>query len=231
MSKIPEHILAEDVEKGVIRLPQRAPSKTSVRTVNSTHRHRKTIFALRQTRSLSVHDEPNKEHHLLPRMADWLHHEKTKHHARMQHVKHPFHPKLPANHDTASVLPDEDIPRPSSKKFSRHKDVRRTFRGAVAVEGEKLVPSVEVVLDRSDIANEDLLPAHSHSSTAGAVFKLELLRLAHTLQIPGWRRIDLSHSDGIEVARLSGALTNAVYVVTPPASPDESIDKIKRKAK
>jgi choline kinase len=50
---------------------------------------------------------------------------------------------------------------------------------------------------------------------AWRTFKYEILRLVHTLKL-GWRRVPLESSDKIEVERLSGALTNAVYVVSPP---------------
>ncbi|OAX81097.1 hypothetical protein ACJ72_04564 [Emergomyces africanus] len=47
-------------------------------------------------------------------------------------------------------------------------------------------------------------------------FKSEIVRLTHTLGFKGWRRIPLEDCNNIEVVRLSGALTNAVYVVSPP---------------
>jgi choline kinase len=51
---------------------------------------------------------------------------------------------------------------------------------------------------------------------AWLAFKNEIIRLAHTLRLKGWRRVPLDSGDLISVERLSGALTNAVYVVTPP---------------
>lgn len=51
---------------------------------------------------------------------------------------------------------------------------------------------------------------------AWLTFKNEIIRLAHTLRLRGWRRVPLESGDRISVERLSGALTNAVYVVTPP---------------
>ncbi|KAI1927386.1 hypothetical protein LOZ58_006460 [Ophidiomyces ophidiicola] len=47
-------------------------------------------------------------------------------------------------------------------------------------------------------------------------FKSEIVRLSHTLGIKGWRRVPLEAGGEVEVIRLSGALTNAVYVVSPP---------------
>lgn len=48
------------------------------------------------------------------------------------------------------------------------------------------------------------------------VFKYEIVRLTHTLKLKGWRHVPLDRATDIEVKRLSGALTNAVYVVLPP---------------
>ena len=47
-------------------------------------------------------------------------------------------------------------------------------------------------------------------------FQFEILRIAHTLQLRRWRRVPLERSQDIVVERLSGALTNAVYTVSPP---------------
>jgi choline kinase len=48
-------------------------------------------------------------------------------------------------------------------------------------------------------------------------FKNEILKITHTLKLKHWRRIPLECGGDLEVKRLSGALTNAVYVVSPPA--------------
>ena len=53
---------------------------------------------------------------------------------------------------------------------------------------------------------------------AWMTFKNEIIRLAHTLRLKGWRRVPLDAGETIGVERLSGALTNAVYVVTPRES-------------
>lgn len=55
---------------------------------------------------------------------------------------------------------------------------------------------------------------------AWLTFKSDIIRLAHTLRLKGWRRVplgDTDAADAVSVERLSGALTNAVYVVTPPS--------------
>ena len=46
--------------------------------------------------------------------------------------------------------------------------------------------------------------------------KKEIVRLAQTLRLKGWRQVPIEYGGEIEVERLSGALTNAVYVVSPP---------------
>lgn len=48
------------------------------------------------------------------------------------------------------------------------------------------------------------------------VFKQDIVRLTHTLGLRGWRRLPIEYANAIHVERLSGALTNAVYVVKPP---------------
>jgi len=98
-------------------------------------------------------------------------------------------------------------------------------------ESEALVPSSDVVLDNSktmsytggasdesDISSGDELTrvASYRDQDAWAKFKFEIVRLAHTFRLKGWRKVPLDSSGTITVQRLSGALTNAVYVVSPP---------------
>lgn len=88
------------------------------------------------------------------------------------------------------------------------------------------VPSAEVVLDNSKTlgysggaANVDLLNPNKRAvkeKEAWLQFKMEIVRLSHTLRLRGWRRIPFDRGGDIDVERLSGALTNAVYVVSPP---------------
>ncbi|KAF1995613.1 kinase-like protein [Amniculicola lignicola CBS 123094] len=99
--------------------------------------------------------------------------------------------------------------------------------------GEDFVPTCEAVLDNSktmsytgggaDASDAPTSSAKSTRSTksskesdAWATFKFEIVRLTHTLKLKGWRRVSSEQSGDIEVERLSGALTNAVYVVSPP---------------
>lgn len=100
-------------------------------------------------------------------------------------------------------------------------------------DGDVLVPSCDVVLDNSktlaytggasdisdDSESEDLKRQRSHiDGDAWSRFKFEIVRLSHTLRLKGWRKVPMEMSSSIEVRRLSGALTNAVYVVSPPAT-------------
>ena len=90
------------------------------------------------------------------------------------------------------------------------------------------VPSVEAVLDNSktlsytggaiDAQDEDVKEdiKGAKEQEGWLKFKNEIVRLAHTLRLKGWRQVPLDQGGDIEVQRLSGALTNAVYVVSPP---------------
>lgn len=103
------------------------------------------------------------------------------------------------------------------------------------VDGDVLVPSCDAVLDNtktlkygqaSASADDSASISHRREEKERQVwttFKNEIIRLAHTLRLKGWRRVALDSGDDITVQRLSGALTNAVYVVTPPETlPDAS---------
>ena len=90
------------------------------------------------------------------------------------------------------------------------------------------VPSAEVILDNSrtlgysggaassevNLVNPNKRAAKEKE--AWLHFKMEIVRLSHTLRLRGWRRIPIDRGGEIAVERLSGALTNAVYVVSPP---------------
>ncbi|KAI1755962.1 kinase-like protein [Xylaria castorea] len=95
-------------------------------------------------------------------------------------------------------------------------------------DGDVLVPSCDGVLDNSktlsytggNAAGEETISASKRKEEkerkAWLSFKSEIIRLTHTLRLKGWRRVSLDSGNTISVERLSGALTNAVYVVTPP---------------
>lgn len=91
-------------------------------------------------------------------------------------------------------------------------------------DGELLVTSVEATLDNSKAM------AYAGGRTDGDMdsigsprdkqnwidFKCEIVRLTHTLKLKRWKRVPIAQGGDISVERLSGALTNAVYVVSPP---------------
>ncbi|KPI41193.1 Choline kinase [Cyphellophora attinorum] len=89
---------------------------------------------------------------------------------------------------------------------------------------EVLVPGVEAYLDNSrtlaysggEEQAETTSVRGKETEECWVTFKEDILRLTHTLKLKGWRRVPMENAAGIEVARLSGALTNAVYVVKPP---------------
>ena len=75
-----------------------------------------------------------------------------------------------------------------------------------ALDGDVVVPECEVTLGTPEKIGWD-------------GFKEEILKLAHTLRCKGWRSIALERFKELEVKRISGALTNAVYMVSPPPLP------------
>ncbi|CAK7565195.1 MAG: hypothetical protein SEPTF4163_003106 [Sporothrix epigloea] len=104
------------------------------------------------------------------------------------------------------------------------------------VDGDVMVPGCDAVLDNSKTlkyatsstnappndnrttSDADLLQSRREDKERQAwlKFKNEIIRLAHTLRLKGWRKVPLDAGETISVERLSGALTNAVYVVSPP---------------
>jgi len=117
--------------------------------------------------------------------------------------------------------------RPSIRKLTR-KSTAGFSSDTEYMDGDAIVPSADVVLDNSKTmgftggAADSMTDLTSSSKRAAKeregwlVFKSEIVRLAHTLRLKGWRRVPLDRGGDIQVERLSGALTNAVYVVCPP---------------
>ncbi|TQS32695.1 hypothetical protein Golomagni_06982, partial [Golovinomyces magnicellulatus] len=119
-------------------------------------------------------------------------------------------------------------PRPPSRpKQRRRGSLKAASSDTDYVDGDAIVPSCDAWLDNSKtlmysgagLSNEDPEAAASRCEkerAAWATFKNDIIRIAHTLRLKGWRRVPLESGQSINVERLSGALTNAVYVVTPP---------------
>ena len=121
-------------------------------------------------------------------------------------------------------------PRGSASGRRKGSIAKKLKRGLTAAssdteyqDGDLLVPNVEAVLDNSKIMNNpaaqtdnDITTVKSKDKDQWIAFKCEVVRLTHTLRLKGWRRIPMERGADVDVQRLSGALTNAVYVVSPP---------------
>ena len=130
------------------------------------------------------------------------------------------------------------IPKPLSRKTSRHSHKTSSYRklkhhpaslssDTDFQDGELFVPSCEAWLEDTRISSHfngtTDFPEASDRNTPDTkdlealnTFKFEILRLTHTLRVKEWRRIPLASSNEIYIERLSGALTNSVYVISPP---------------
>jgi len=123
--------------------------------------------------------------------------------------------------------------RPSYGPSSRQSSTRKLRRVSINPnpgsdtdyqDGDIRVPSCEAILDNSKTmsytgGSSDAADVDKESSGGRdewETFKFEIVRLIHTLRLKGWRQVPMERSKEIDVERLSGALTNAVYVVSPP---------------
>ena len=113
---------------------------------------------------------------------------------------------------------------PRSRHRKRRPSLQRTASSDTDfLDGDAIVPDCDVWIDNSktlafngSTANlEELNEREQRDREAWLAFKNDIIRTAHTLKLKGWRKIPLDSPDMIDVQRLSGALTNAVYVVTP----------------
>lgn len=133
----------------------------------------------------------------------------------------------------AAATRDQTSPlqhRRLKKHRSRPKGLRRGSGSDSDYFDDAVVPGVDAVLDNSKTlaytggaVSTDQLTLTSDQRSRYAkdqhhwlIFKAEILRLIHTLRLKGWRRVSMDDSADLEITRLSGALTNAVYVVKPP---------------
>lgn len=137
--------------------------------------------------------------------------------------------------DSMSALGLNSIPHLGPRLSKKHrKRSSRNLKGAASsdtefFDGDIVVPSCDGFLDNSKTqsysggkagADDTASISSRHlekEKQAWLTFKNEIIRLAHTLRLKGWRRVPLDSGETISVERLSGALTNAVYVVSPPS--------------
>ncbi|KAL9590368.1 MAG: hypothetical protein Q9203_000839 [Teloschistes exilis] len=132
--------------------------------------------------------------------------------------------------DNVEAAPSNRKASLTSKRGSMRRVLRKKSTGISSdtdyPDVDSRVPSADVILDNSKTLSYTGGAGSSQSSlhdpmarkeaAAWVHFKNEIVRLAHTLKLTGWRRIPLERGTEIDVERLSGALTNAVYVVSPP---------------
>ncbi len=135
--------------------------------------------------------------------------------------------KTPTEDKEGSYFPRRKAVRKNSRNLLKKKSTS-AISDSDQPEGEILVPSAEVILDNSKTlgysggaANSELdlgstTKRAAREKDAWQTFKSEIVRLTHTLKISGWRRVPIEQGCELDVERLSGALTNAVYVVSPP---------------
>ncbi|KAI4248920.1 MAG: hypothetical protein L6R40_000932 [Gallowayella cf. fulva] len=139
------------------------------------------------------------------------------------------------------ILSDTRKPSMTTRKYSIRRSLRKKSTGISSdtdyQDGDLLVPSADVILDNSKTLSYTGGAASSESDLAGAgkkskkekdawvQFKNEIVRLTHTLKCKGWRRVPLEGAH-IDVERLSGALTNAVYVVSPPKDLSQLLSRV-----
>lgn len=120
--------------------------------------------------------------------------------------------------------------RSKKHRSGRPKGLRRGSGSDSDFLDDAVVPSVDAMLDNSKTMaytggavstdqltlTSDQRSRYMKDQSHWLIFKAEILRLIHTLRLKGWRRVSMDDSADLEVNRLSGALTNAVYVVKPP---------------
>lgn len=119
----------------------------------------------------------------------------------------------------------------SARRSARRRPTKKGLRRASTSDSDTMeveygAPAVDAILDNSKtlaysgggVGDDEDGISDSKRKEAWATFKTEIVRLTHTLEIKGWGKVPMESAVDIDVVRLSGALTNAVYVVTPPAT-------------
>ena len=125
---------------------------------------------------------------------------------------------------TVSLDKLEGILHQYAEKRPRHirrrsKGLRRgSFSESENTELETTAPVVDAFLDNTKTLGYSGNDGQSKEKENWLTFKADILRIIHTLRLKGWRRVPMEDVGEVDVVRLSGALTNAVYVVSPPVS-------------
>ncbi|RCI13233.1 hypothetical protein L249_0824 [Ophiocordyceps polyrhachis-furcata BCC 54312] len=177
---------------------------------------------------------------LLAQVGEWLHRERFKAAARSRYESERSGRRRRADSvdsqssalsldklqtildDSLAHLGLTNVPRntPRVSRLRRRRSSRLASSDTDYVDGDAIVPGCDAWLDNSKTLINYAAAAAEDEREAWLTFKNDIIRIAHTLRLKGWRRVALDAGDSITVERLSGALTNAVYVVTP--SPDLS---------
>ncbi|KAK6346236.1 hypothetical protein TWF730_010565 [Orbilia blumenaviensis] len=126
--------------------------------------------------------------------------------------------KLEAILDSASLERPSHIRRRSSRSL---KNNRPLLSHAVSLEDFYTTDNEKTILQDVPGCEAEL----DNSKELSIEFRAEILRLTHTLKIKNWRKVDLERGEELVVSRISGALTNAVYKVTPPTVSHEKASK------
>ncbi|KAI1077880.1 kinase-like protein [Whalleya microplaca] len=137
--------------------------------------------------------------------------------------------------DSMSSLGLGGIPHYNPRRRSQRRRSVNLHRTASSdteyFDGDVRVPGCDAVLDNTKalgysggqaVTADDTTSFSSKKEDkerrSWVTFKNDIIRLTHTLRLKGWRRVPLDSGEDIDVTRLSGALTNAVYVVSPPGN-------------
>lgn len=116
--------------------------------------------------------------------------------------------------------------RRSGRRYTTKKGLRRGSASDSDTVEEYGAPAVDAFLDNTKTlsygcggsADDEDGFADSKRREAWTTFKADIVRLTHTLEIKGWRKVPMENATDVDVVRLSGAMTNSVYVVSPPAT-------------
>ncbi|RMZ86490.1 hypothetical protein DV736_g6285, partial [Chaetothyriales sp. CBS 134916] len=195
------------------------------------------------TLSLKEQTDPSAESKVLAQVLEWLKEEKSKGKKRKngdpdvpgdegevdlakleQILSGLFQPSLIGTPKLAPRSPHLGARRGSLGKVLKRSSVPPASSDTEYFGDDILVPNVEATLDNSktmaysggagDVETSDKQSKKDRKNWIK--FKEDILTITHTLRLKGWRRIPIENAADLDVARLSGALTNAVYVVKPP---------------
>ncbi|KAF8536628.1 kinase-like domain-containing protein [Trichophaea hybrida] len=179
-----------------------------------------------------IHESSASE--ILDKCVLWLETErKRRHHRKLQDTTTPAADDSgDESLDLLEALLKQRPVRPSFTSHS-HNHSRRSSRRKSLLSASS---DTEYASDGDAVVPECVEWLKNPEEIGWDAFKLEVLKLAHTLRCKGWRRVELGRFKEVGVSRISGALTNAVswlycffrvmradeiyiqvYMVTPPA--------------